>query len=353
MIKDIDEKKILNNSNLNNLFLEASLKDLGEKCRILKGDFYIDSFNYFPISSTYETFYFLFKRQDDNSINNFYSKDFYNNFMDKKNDFKLLENCFILGSSPSDNYFTNLIHFFPRIFFINDKKINLLIHRNLSNKFRKFIKSICEMREIEVNFSFVDDEFYNFKNSQIPQFFSIEKSIKVLRFFIDKLLPSIKTPNFSDKIYIRREDASYRKVLNEADLIYELRKKGFDVINPHHFEILEQMKIFSNAKLIISPHGSNLTNIIFCKKGTKVVEISPNFNESFETNIANRYKILSHITGLKFSKVFVDSVDVKKHSDIANKYINKKFLYESTYYKNLILKLKEIEELINNLQIDN
>ena len=34
------------------------------------------------------------------------------------------------------------------------------------------------MREIEIQFSFIDDSFYKFENSLLPQFFSIEKSIK-------------------------------------------------------------------------------------------------------------------------------------------------------------------------------
>ena len=46
------------------------------------------------------------------------------------------------------------------------------------------------------------------------------------------------------------------------------------------------MKIFSNAKVIISPHGSNMSNIIFCKKNTKIVEISPELNNEYEQNIS-------------------------------------------------------------------
>ena len=109
------------------------------------------------------------------------------------------------------------------------------------------------------------------------------------------------------------------------------------------------MKIFSNAELIISPHGSNLSNIIFCKKGTKVIEISPIFNNAYETNISNRYQNLSNIINLKFTKINTDSVDVKKHTDLSQKYIHNKILNNSNYYKNMILKVSEIDKLINNL----
>ena len=349
MLKDIKEVEILEDNFLNSLFTSANLQEINQVCKVLNGSFYLDSFNYFPINNKFHTFYQLFKKDDENSLDHFYTKQFYNNLLNKQNDFKKIKNSFVLGSSPADNYFTNLLHFFPRIFFIKEKKINLIIHRNLSNKFRDFIKTICKIREIEVKFKFVDDDFYLFENSLIPQFFKINSSIKIIKFFLDRLLSNIKAPEIGKRIYVRRENANYRKILNEADLIESLRKNGFDIINPHHFEIINQMKIFSNAEVIISPYGSNLSNIIFCKKGTKIVEISPNFRNSYEVNISNRYNNIANYLGLDFHKITADTVDVKKHSNLAKKYIDEKILNGSDYYKNMILKMGEIEELINSL----
>jgi len=109
------------------------------------------------------------------------------------------------------------------------------------------------------------------------------------------------------------------------------------------------MKIFLNSDLIISPHGSNLSNIIFCKKGTKVIEICPKFDKSYEENLSNRYDQLSLISNLEYIKITSDSVDVSSHTKIAEKYINKNVLNDSNYYKNLIVKISEIDRLINNL----
>ena len=349
MLINIDESKILQSESLNKLFKSATLENIGENCRILNTDFFLDSFNYFPITKKNESFANLFKRDDDNVISHFYTEDFYKNFIDKKNSFKLIKDSFILGSSPSDNYFSNLIHFLPRIFFINDKKINIVIHRNLSNKFRNFIASICILRGIEVTFTFLDEGFYNFNNSSIPEFFNINKSIKVLKFFLEQILTNIKVPEFKSKIYIRREDANYRKILNEADLITILRKKGFEIINPQHFDILEQMKIFSNAKVIISPHGSNMSNLIFCQKNTKIIEISPELDNLYEQNISNRYKNMADNLNLEFQSIKADSVDVVNHSEVSKKYIHPKILKNSNYYKNMILKISEIEKHFSNL----
>ncbi len=348
MLVDNDESQILKTASLNNLFKSAVLKDINETCKILNTDFYLDSFNYFPITKTNETFVNLFKREDDNSISHFYSEGFYKNFLDKKNDFKLIKDCVVLGSSPSDNYFSNLIHFLPRIFFINEKSINLTIHRNLSNKFRKFIEAISILRGIEISYTFLDEGFYKFEKSSIPQFFNVNKSIKILKFFLEKIIDNIKVPAFKPKIYIRREDANYRKILNEADLISNLRKQEFDIINPQHFEILEQMKIFSNAEVIVAPHGSNMSNIIFCRKGAKIIEVSPELNNLYEQNIAKRYQNIADILNLEFQTIKADSVEVVKHSDLSTRYIHPKILKNSNYYKNMILKVSEIEKYLNN-----
>ena len=262
MLKNINKKEISNNKDLSKLFFSASLNDIGEQCNILKTNFYLDSFYYYPILDNYESFSDLFKRKND-SVKHFYTEIFFKNLKEREGSFRVFENKFVLGSSSSDNYYSNLFYFLPRIFFIKEKKINLTVHRNLSNKFRNFIRSICAIKDIDVRFSYLDDGFYKFKNSSIPQILQIDNSIKILKFFLEKIFINVKTPDFGKKIYVRRENVDYRKVLNDADLIERLRKNGFKIFNPNHFEILEQMKSFSQAELIISPHGSNLSNIIY------------------------------------------------------------------------------------------
>ena len=186
-----------------------------------------------------------------------------------------------------------------------------------------------------------------FENSKSPQFLKTSTSCSLLRYFIKNIVPEKKIE--ADQIYIRREDANYRKVLNEADLIEKLRNQGFEVINPHHYEILDQMKIFSSAEVIISPHGSNLSNIIFCNKGAKIIEISPPFKNPYEKNISARYQNLSKNMSLEFTKIISDTVNVDNHSDLAKKYINNNILNENDYYKNMILKVSKIDNIINSL----
>lgn len=83
---------------------------------------------------------------------------------------------------------------------------------------------------------------------------------------------------YPERIYISRNKARYRRVLNEEEVIEMLNQHGFVSILPETLSFQEQVAIFHHAKVIIAPHGSGLTNIIFCRPGTKIVElVSPHY----------------------------------------------------------------------------
>ena len=84
MINDINSNKIKNDKRLSNLFLNANFSNLSITCNILKGNFFSDSFYYFPITENNETFSSLFTR-DLNNISHFYSQKYFDNFIENKN----------------------------------------------------------------------------------------------------------------------------------------------------------------------------------------------------------------------------------------------------------------------------
>ena len=339
MIVNINSTTIKNDKYLSNLFINSSFSNLSINCNILKSNFYSDSFHYFPITENNETFSSLFSRDLQNT-SHFYSQNFFDNFKNKKNSLKNFKELYVLGSNAGNNYYSNLLQFLPRIFFNKKTNIKLAIHRNSSNKYRNFIGSILKSLNIEFTFVFLDDDFYYFIDSEFPQFFNMNASIKILRNFLN---PKTNV-EISKKIYVTREDSNYRKIINEGDVVTLLREKGYRVINPQLYEIEEQIEIFSNAEKIIAPHGSNLANIIFCKPGTEIFEISPSFRDN-EKILEDRYLNLSLINDLKYNKITSDTVDVENHSALAKKYIHNNVLSQSNYYKNLIVKIQELNNI--------
>ena len=75
------------------------------------------------------------------------------------------------------------------------------------------------------------------------------------------------------RIYISRADASYRKVANEDEVMSYLGPLGFERVIMTDFSVREQARLLQQAKVVISPHGANMTNIIFCQPGTYILEV--------------------------------------------------------------------------------
>lgn len=87
---------------------------------------------------------------------------------------------------------------------------------------------------------------------------------------------------YPDKIFISRKDTDSRKIINEDELFSYFKKKGFYRYQLSELSFLEQVRLFSQATCIVSPHGSGLTNIIFCKPNTCIIEIYQNqFDPTF------------------------------------------------------------------------
>tara|TARA_B100001093_G_scaffold502264_1_gene555005 strand:+ start:100 stop:1194 length:1095 start_codon:yes stop_codon:yes gene_type:complete len=110
----------------------------------------------------------------------------------------------------------------------------------------------------------------------------IQKEIKKLPewsiFFLrEKFLDLRKKFQTSKKIFIDRTDSLYKhcKLINNQEVIEFLEKKGFKSYQTSKLDFYEQIYLFENAEIIISPHGAALTNIIFSKPGMRLFELIP------------------------------------------------------------------------------
>ncbi|GAA3408533.1 DUF563 domain-containing protein [Paenibacillus hodogayensis] len=81
-----------------------------------------------------------------------------------------------------------------------------------------------------------------------------------------------------ERIYISRGDAKHRRVLNEPDVVRLLAAHGFRTVALSGMKVAEQIRLFASARTIVAPHGASLTNLMFCRPGTRVVDIfAPNY----------------------------------------------------------------------------
>jgi capsular polysaccharide biosynthesis protein len=195
---------------------------------------------------------------------------------------------------------------------------------------------------IEIQFIYLDEGFYNFKNSQIPQFFSKKNSIRILSSL------GIKSQSRKEKIYISRRNSSVRNLINEDDIIIKLKKFGFRIIDLNDFNIFQQIELFSNADIIVSATGSGLTNIVFCNHNATVVEIIPKYRHHYEDIFKERYKYIAKKLNLKYFSLIADPISIESFSKKYTDKILPNVLEQSNYYKNLLLKLEKLDNFIKN-----
>ena len=75
------------------------------------------------------------------------------------------------------------------------------------------------------------------------------------------------------KLYIERGKSKRRRIPEEGRIIDWLITQGFEIIDSGNMSVKDQAAAFAQAELIVAPHGGALTNLLFCRPGTKVVEL--------------------------------------------------------------------------------
>lgn len=75
------------------------------------------------------------------------------------------------------------------------------------------------------------------------------------------------------KIYLCRDKATKRKIINNEEVKEILKKFGFETVYAEDLSFDEQRKLFFETKILVTPHGAGLTNILFMQPGAKVLEL--------------------------------------------------------------------------------
>jgi Glycosyltransferase 61 len=105
----------------------------------------------------------------------------------------------------------------------------------------------------------------------------------------DRFLPLTPPPSPSQprKLYISRAKAATRRVLNEDAIMSALAPLGFERVFLEQHSFLDGVRLLRDAEAIVSAHGSNITNIVFCQPRTPVIEMfSPKWVASCHYSVA-------------------------------------------------------------------
>ena len=121
---------------------------------------------------------------------------------------------------------------------------------------------------------------------------------------------AITEQKIKNKIYIDRSDTISNKkpqrlISNEDEIKKYLLNNNFIFVKLHETPFREQVDLFNNAECIVGLHGAGFVNVVFCKPGTKIIELR---GLSTGDTINN----LSKKNNLNYSSINVESKDIYK-----------------------------------------
>ncbi len=76
-----------------------------------------------------------------------------------------------------------------------------------------------------------------------------------------------------ERLYISRQSARRRRIVNEDEVLRLLRRFGFQVMQAENCSFPEQVRRAGQASCLVSNHGAGLTNMLFIAPGRSVLEL--------------------------------------------------------------------------------
>jgi len=134
------------------------------------------------------------------------------------------------------------------------------------------------------------------------------------------------------KLYISRRDSYNRKLENEEEVETLVASYGFEIVSLTGMPMTEQIALFTGATHVVAAHGAGLTNIVFCKPVTKILEIH------MLPYISWCYRRLAGVFGLTYGCIWAsatfrtvgihDATYYLEPSSLANVLTDSKFIAE-------------------------
>lgn len=181
--------------------------------------------------------------------------------------------------TPWFGYFSWVTTYLPRLLeFFTLNLDAVLVYPEEWDKF-DFVKQSLDffpnlkMTKIPSDHHVFIEEFLLIPCRRWTSHFNKEAIIGVRDFFNDAYLNSnIKT---FENVYISRGKAKRRKIINEEELLFNLKKFNITPVFMEDYSFIEQVYLMQNTKVLIGLHGAGMTNVNFLKKNAKVLEFTP------------------------------------------------------------------------------
>ncbi len=155
-------------------------------------------------------------------------------------------------------------------------------------------------------------------------------------FLRHKLLPQQASKPQPTRFYISRQRAAYRNVQNEAEVTAYLHQFGFEMVHLETLTVQEQIALFAQADAIVAPHGAGLANLVFCKPGTKVIELF------LPDEVLDYYLLISQYINLDYYHLVASKTESFAIGDSNQRLVP----------RSMVVQLEELEKILRFARLD-
>lgn len=121
-----------------------------------------------------------------------------------------------------------------------------------------------------------------------PEIVLIERGARI------ELIDDAQLQMQNTNITTGKERREIKDIENLKTYFNENYKERFKTIILEKMPFKEQIKYFNNAKIIICAHGAAMSNMLFCKKGTIIIEVTCNIYWKFFNDISSNLELLHY-----------------------------------------------------------
>mgnify|MGYP002777179442 CR=1 FL=1 len=183
----------------------------------------------------------------------------------------------LLGLPYIKNYFHWLVEILPRIQLVENDPAYDGVPWILPAQVPRYVREIISAAGYDDRVEYLASGTYQFEHLILPTTMSYgagPNHPKELAWLRQKFLPQ-PMPQATRRIWVSRRDAQSRFLLDEDAILQRLASLGFELVCPGELDFAAKVKVFSEAQMIVGPHGASLTHVVFAPDNAGLVEIFP------------------------------------------------------------------------------
>lgn len=132
-----------------------------------------------------------------------------------------------------------------------------------------------QVREIKERVVFLKDAIVSLRHNAVSTYATSPNHRIVFEDILARVPGSAGNQDTRKRLFLSRGVNKNRDLRNRTALADALVERGFSVVRPETLSFDQQALLFANADVIVSEFGAIMANTVFCKRGTKVIEIIP------------------------------------------------------------------------------